>query len=159
MALNLVTRLTDFNENYLFFCDPIRNNVINGGNFIRFLYSTEELTMNGLLIYISLEESQIDRQLTKYRCNFSVTKHKDLIYSLSTLENIILNKHNVSPSKRRKLQLGEQFSSGSVKLFDAPFLLENCLSTCKNYLLKISGIWETDTEYGLTYKFLSVCSV
>lgn len=155
MTLSLVTSVHDFNENYLFFCDPIRNNVINGGNFIRFLYSTHELTMNGLFIQFSLEDTEIEKQFTKYRCNFSVAKHKDLVSSLSLLEKIILSKHNVSPTKRMKNQLAEQFSSGSVKLFESPLLLENSAS-CKSYLLKISGIWETDTEFGLTFKFLQV---
>lgn len=155
MTLSLVTSINDFNENYLFFCDPIRNNVINGGNFIRFLYSTNELTMNSLFFQLTLEDAEVEKQFTKYRCNFSVAKHKDLISSLSVLENIILSKHSASPSKRKRNQLAEQFSSGSVKLFDTPLLLEN-LAFSKNYLLKISGIWETDTEYGLTFKFFHV---
>jgi hypothetical protein len=155
MTLNLVTSIHDFNENYLFFCEPIRNNVINGGNFIRLLYSTVDLTMNGLFIELSLENSEIEKQFTKYKCNFSPAKHKDLVSSLSVLEHTILTKHNISPVKRKKLQLAEQFSSGSVKLFDTPSLLENSAS-CKNYLLKISGIWETDIEYGLTFKLTQV---
>jgi hypothetical protein len=155
--MNLVTNIYNFNENYLFFCEPIRNNIMNGGNFIRFIYSTHEMTMNGLFFQVSLENSEIEKQYNKWRCNFSVPNHKDIVNSLSILETQILNKHSLSPFKKRKNQIAEQFSSGSIKLVESPILENTCMLADKNnYLIKISGIWETESEYGLTFKFLKL---
>lgn len=155
--MNLVTNIHNFNENYLFFSEPIRNNIMNGGNFIRFIYSTHEMTMNGLFFQISLENSEIEKQFNKWRCSFSVDDHKDIVSSLSMLETQILNKHFSSPFKRRKNQIAEQFSSGSIKLVESS-IFENAstMADKNNFLIKISGIWETDTEYGLTFKFLKL---
>jgi len=48
--------------------------------------------------------------------------------------------------------LGEQLRIGNIKIFSENIDITN------NYLLvlKISGIWETDTHIGLTFKFSKI---
>ena len=41
--MNLVKSINQYNEDNIYFCEPIKNNVMNEGKFIRILYSTHNL--------------------------------------------------------------------------------------------------------------------
>jgi len=73
-------------------------------------------------------------------------KHKELIEKIKTIEETILKKYNVK--KTPFLKIYEQIRYGFIKIF-------NDIGNQPHYnlVLKISGIWETETNYGLTYKF------
>ena len=45
----------------------------------------------------------------------------------------------------------EQLKNGNFKIITDINKMSNNL-----FMLKISGIWENDTEYGLTYKFIKL---
>ena len=49
VIMNIVKTIDQYDENYVFFCDPIKNNIMNNGNFIRILYSTSLFVLNGIL--------------------------------------------------------------------------------------------------------------
>ena len=51
--MNLVKHLNQYDDNYVIFCDPIKNNIMNDGNFIRILYSANNFTLNGIYLFIS----------------------------------------------------------------------------------------------------------
>jgi len=48
-------------------------------------------------------------------------------------------------------QIFDQLNNGNIKFFCDSFLKSN-----NSFILKISGIWETHTNYGLTYKFTKI---
>jgi hypothetical protein len=48
------------------------------------------------------------------------------------------------------VKIYEQLRNGNIKLFN-----EVNKSFC-SFILKISGIWETQFNYGLTYKFIKI---
>ena len=50
--MNLVKNIEQYEENNIFFCEPIKNNIMNDGRFIRILYSNNILVLNGIYIYI-----------------------------------------------------------------------------------------------------------
>ena len=52
--MNIVKTIDQYDENYVFFCDPIKNNVMNEGSFIRIIYSTPNVVLNGVYILITL---------------------------------------------------------------------------------------------------------
>ena len=52
--MNIVKNINQYNENNIFFCEPIKNNIMNDGNFIRILYSTHNILLNGIYLLISL---------------------------------------------------------------------------------------------------------
>ena len=37
--MNLVIRTDQYDDNCIYFCEPIKNNIMNEGNFIRILYT------------------------------------------------------------------------------------------------------------------------
>ena len=67
-------------------------------------------------------------------------------------ENILKNVNNVNnANKIAQFKIYEQMKNGNIKIFS-----DNIEKTNNLFMLKISGIWETDHFYGLTYKFVKI---
>ena len=96
-----------------------------------------------------MNDVNIEKYYNKYKCTFNVNSHYNLIQNVKTIEENLLKKINI-PGKISQTKIYEQLANGNIKIF-------NEISYNKNFnnffLLKISGIWETDTQYGVTYKF------
>jgi hypothetical protein len=74
--------------------------------------------------------------------------HAKLIDDIKCIEEDLLQRVNIT-NKIPQFKICEQLKNGNIKLF-----LENGENlTNGDFMLKISGVWETDTQYGLTYKF------
>ena len=59
--MNIVKRIDQFDENNCFFCEPIKNNVMSDGNFIRIIYSTHNLTLNGIYLLLTLNDISCEK--------------------------------------------------------------------------------------------------
>jgi hypothetical protein len=148
--MNIVKRIDQYDENNVFFCEPIKNNVMNEGNFIRILYSTYNVVFNGIYLLITLNDISCEKYYSKYRCNFSVPYHKDIIDNLKIIEEDLLKKYDI-PDKIPQYKIYEQLKNGNLKIFT-----DVGNKNMSSFILKISGIWETQYNYGLTYKFIKV---
>jgi hypothetical protein len=151
--MNIVKNIEQYKLDNIYFCEPIKNNVMTGGNFIRILFSTANLILNGILLNIHIDNVFIEKYYNKYKCSFDVNNYKELINNLRTIEYEILNKYNVMmrPDKNKfpQYKIYDQIKNGNFKIFS-----ENIDKLNNVFLLKISGIWETETYFGLTYKFV-----
>lgn len=147
--MNLVKTIEQYNHNNLIFCEPIKNNIMNDGNFIRILYSTNLMTLNGIYLFINLSDISCDKYYNKYKCSFNISNHKELIDNLKLIEEDILKKYKTN--KIPSFKIYEQIKSGYIKIFSDTGNKSNC-----SFILKISGIWETQHNFGLTYKFFKV---
>jgi hypothetical protein len=143
----LVKTIEQFKENSIFFCDPIKNNVMNEGNFIRILYSTNDIILNGIYFLITLNEINCEKYFNKFKCNFNIELNKYIIDCIKIIEEKLLKKYKIN--KNPNFKIYEQLKNGNIKIFNdlgnKPF---------QNFILKISGIWETNMNYGLTFKFI-----
>lgn len=148
--MNIVIRFDQYDEKCVYFCEPIKNNIMNDGNFIRILYTTSQVVLNGIYILIKLNDILCEKYYNKYKCNFDVEQHNDIIDNLKTIEENILKKINIK-DKMPQYKIYEQFKNGNIKIFNDIGNKNSCL-----FILKISGIWETFSNYGLTYKFVKV---
>jgi uncharacterized CHY-type Zn-finger protein len=99
---------------------------------------------------ITLNDVTCEKYYSKYRCKFNVSSHANIINDLKMIEENILKKYSV-PNKTPQYKIFEQIKNGYIKIF---FDIEKKPETLFN--LKISGIWETDENYGLTYKFTKI---
>jgi hypothetical protein len=150
--MNLVKTIEQYNDNSIYFCDPIKNNIMNESNFIRILYSTNIFTLNGIYLHITLNDIICDKYYNKYKCNFNVNNHKDLIDKIKVIEETLLKKLDFSMgTKIAQYKIYEQFKNGYIKLFQE---IQN--KSNQSFILKISGVWETTANYGLTYKFIKI---
>jgi len=148
--MNIVKNIEQYNEDHVYFCDPIKNNIMNDGNFIRIMYSTPLFVLNGIYLFISINHLSIDKYYNKFKCTFDTYQYKDSIEKIRIIEHGILKKFN-SYSKLPQYKIYEQLKNGNIKIFS-----DNIEKINNSFLLKIAGIWETDTEYGLTYKFINI---
>lgn len=127
--MNLVLDKNNYNINNVYFYEPVKNTVMDDSKFIRIIYSDELVILNGL--YLKLDMN--DKNISKF---------------LEIVEKNILNKYSVNKNviyKNKSIKIKEQLL----------FLLgKNNLDS--KFLLKISGIWETNLTIGLTYKFISI---
>ena len=134
----------------IYFCEPIKNNIMNDGTFIRIIYSTPLFVLNGIYISINIGIISIEKYYNKFKCTFELNQHRDIIDRLRSLEECLLSKANII-GKISQYKLYEQLRNGNIKVFsESPEKINN------TFLLKITGIWETENEYGLTYKFLNI---
>jgi len=148
--MNIVTTLDQYDENCIYFCDPIKNNIMNDGYFIRIMYSTPIFILNGIYLSINISHLTIEKYYNKFKCSFDVNMYKGLIDRLQIIEDNIIKKINIR-GKIPQYKIHEQLRNGHIKIFS-----ENIDKINNAFLLKIAGIWETDMYYGLTYKFIKL---
>ena len=147
----LAMNIEQYKEFYIHFHEPIKNNIIYNGNFIRISYSNEYASFDGVYLLIPLYNISCERYYNKYKCNFNIyhPSYKYLLEKIWLLEESILKKLDI-PNKIPEYKIAEQFKNGTIKIFKE-------IQPTANYsvLLKISGVWETSQNYGLTYKFIT----
>ena len=148
--MNIVKKIEQYDDNNIFFCEPTKNNVMNEGKFIRILYSTHNFILNGIYLLITFNDISCEKYYTKYRCCFNVNTHIDIINNLKNIEENILKKYE-NINKLPQYKIYEQLRNGNLKIFTD---IGN--KTICSFILKISGIWETEDKYGLTYKFIKI---
>lgn len=148
--MNFVKKIEQYDANNIFFCEPIKNNVMTEGNFIRILYSPHNITFNGIYLLITLNDISCEKYYTKYKCNFSTILHKDIINNIKNIEEDLLKKYEIY-NKTPQYKIFEQLKNGNFKIFTNIDNMHVC-----SFILKISGIWETHSNYGLTYKFIKI---
>ena len=146
--MNIVKTMEQYNEDCVYFCDPIKNNIMNDGNFIRILYSTPMFILNGIYMSILINQLTIEKYFNKYKCSFDIGTHINIIQRIKIIEENILHKINIK-GKIPQYKIYEQIGNGNIKIF-----ADNIDNISNRFLLKIAGIWETEYNYGLTYKFI-----
>ena len=146
--MNIVKSIDQYNEDSVYFCDPIKNNIMTEGNFIRILYSTPIFILNGVYLSININQLTIEKYFNKYKSSFDIKTHINVIDKIRLIEEGILRKINIR-GKTPQNKIYDQIRNGNIKIFS-----DNIEKTNNTFLLKIAGIWETDYHYGLTYKFI-----
>jgi hypothetical protein len=166
--MNIVLNLSTFNPENIFFLDKKKNNIIDGC-FSKVIYSSEYFTMNGIFFIIHFINKMPDIFLPNTHINYNENKYTIYFYThdiknlqyitlLSELETAIINiyKQINGLRKRNNLVLTNQLYKGFFKIYKEK--QTGSLET-KNYMLKISGVWENAEEVGITYKFIEVSDI
>lgn len=147
------THVNQYNNKCIYFCEALKNTIISGGYFIRLLYSTENITLNGIHMNITFNKGNYDINNNKLKLHFNIQDNRALINHLNIIEEQILNKYN--SSKKQQHKLTEQLNNGSIRIFtenNEPPIIDDQ----KVFILKIAGVWEDPVNYGITYKFIKV---
>jgi len=139
--MNILLNLNQVNPDYIFYGEITKNSIIENGMFTRIIYSDSLMTLNGLHITFHQHEYGIG-----YNENDKIIQ-KGIIETLIELERIILFKIDIT-EKTCQYKIKDYLKNLSSKLGDN--------FKVNKYLLKISGIWETTNEYGITFKFLDM---
>ena len=157
-----------FQVDDVFFSEK-KNNIIMDGTFSKILYSSRHFTMNGIFFDFPIHHTKPvvlpDEESDAAAVTGSHPK-RDLIYNPYHPQNIsvlmdfckieedLLNayKQFFRTEKQAQCCMKTQFFNGYVRVrsvYDSlvPF-------TENQYVLKLSGIWETGSSYGLSYKIM-----
>jgi len=150
----IVLNINNFDFNNIYYQEKVKNTVMDNSNFLRVSYSNELFILNGVFIHFNLKLHTIEKSFNKYKCLFDINSQIDVISRLCDVETFIMNKYIISNETRNKTpiyRIKEQLNNGFLKLFN-----DVNLNNVNEFILKIYGIWETDIEYGLTYKFINI---
>ena len=156
--MNLVLKLKDISKTNIFFADAVKNTVMSNSDFVRINYSNALIMTNGIHLNFELVSIYIDKYYAKYRCTFNLKENFSMVYKLYELENDILSSYMSYFDKdmcyKINYKLKEQLSNGCIKILNSGQYNNNNNNNNINLILKISGVWDTGHEIGLTYKFL-----
>ena len=152
----LITDAKDVRPEYIMTLAPVKNTVMEQSNFIRLLYSDAVVSLSGLHVRARLYASKVEQYFNKYKCVVDLEKSAAGIKELVALEKLVLAQACLR-DKKPVQKIAEQLRMGTFKLFsDETDALDG--SRRGIYILKISGIWVTESEYGVTYKFMELRS-
>tara|TARA_Y100000389_G_C17446646_1_gene512029 strand:- start:779 stop:1249 length:471 start_codon:yes stop_codon:yes gene_type:complete len=155
MLLCLDIKKNPFEKNNIIINDKTKNNVMPDPNsyFSRILYSNQNITLNGLYLKFVLSNVKVVNSYSKkiFYIDRNVN-NKKTIEHICYIEKSIINKYFSCKNKKYKIQ--NQLLQNSLKLFDDS--IKQGKYTMFNFILKISGVWENETDFGLTYKFISI---
>ena len=146
----LCVNLKDFEKDKLLINNKIRNNIINNSYFYRLYYSDNDFISNGVVIVFNLQDIQFEKYFNKNKINFNDKKNSFIVKKLNELENDILSSLVDVEKKEKKLLLKEQLDNNYIKIIDENNIQKK-QDLC-NIIIKISGIWESKSEYGLTFR-------
>ena len=144
----IALQLEQYNNNNTFLCEPIENTVIANSDYIKLIYSDNNIVMNGIALYFNMKVLSLHKQYVKYNFSFNYKDNKYWIEKIRTIEKDILDK--IPNQKVRIYKISDLLNYGKLRIFSEKQDISN------NFVLIISGIWENTNSVGLTFKFRNV---
>ena len=135
--MNIIINLSNFDIKHVFFTDT-KNNIMMEGIFKKIIYSNHCILLNGIFI-------ELPKLFTKSSLNSFFELEKHIIQNYKILYGI---------SKRENFTFQKQFENNNIRIYKERLNLYSKYNTTytTTYIMKISGIWENSTDFGMTYK-------
>ena len=146
--MNISLNKEDFSIDNVYFYEPIKNSIIENSSFIRLIYYNELMVINGIYIKIDFDNVTKTNDFSKQKITININDNAKIINYIKSIESEILQKINIQ-RKRKIYKINEQLMTGYIK-----HLIDN--KYANSFILKISGIWESENDYGLTFKFIEI---
>ena len=152
-----------------------KRNLIMDGDFVKLVYSDESMSINSIFFMCTLKckyddaffayetqkivkrggETSLVTMFDKCTIWFSPYNpvNQSAIKKLIGYEQALLEeyKDQMSCRKTSTSLLKNQLLSGNVRLYRYHGSIQSSLTTM---LVKVSGIWESNEQFGITYKFI-----
>jgi hypothetical protein len=151
--MNVIIKENQFNISNVYYTEPIQNIIMDNSQFIKIVYSTQDVTLSGIYLLLELKNISTEKYFKKIKISYDINVNKSILHKLYEIENQLLNKYNIKDKIKRKI-IYDTFNNGVIKIF--PNNENDVINNNSSIILKISGIWENATEYGLTYKLLCI---
>lgn len=147
--MNLVLDYSQFDVRKVHFLDT-KKNIIIDGVFTKIVYLDDVVSLNAIYIAFPCHYC-IDRGATRNNIMFSLENN-----SMMDLETTLLTAYmkHYQVNKKMNTNMSIQIMNGRTRLYR-----EGCdepVCGTPEIVLKISGIWETETEVGITHKFVEM---
>ncbi len=134
-------KLDQYSNDNIILNEPVKNQIFNDSTFSRIVYSNNTITTNGIHLKLDFKGVSIDRKFNKNNVQFNIYNNRDLIASIQTIESRLLSNYD---KKDPIYSLTSELNIGRITVHDYK----------ENIVLKISGVWETEFNCGITYKFI-----
>lgn len=158
--MNIALHINQISSQNLFLLDTKNNVIMENGKFTKLNYGTDYFTMNGLYLIFKMQHFFIENNNNKKNLKFDPNHANNIsfVQELTKLELKILDFYSANKCKsfKQNLLLKKQLSTGFMKVYKER-LTTNFNASC--YVLKISGIWESSNEIGITYKLFETNSL
>ena len=148
ISVNENNGTNDFILSNMNFGKQLNNKVIYNSLFTPISYSTS--LCNFINIYIAFQLNINLKHICENKyCKFDVIRNIHVIESLSQIERDILFSYQEMMSDKKKpiFVIANELSKAQIKLTNTT------LRPNTTFMLKISGIWENNSSYGLSYKY------
>jgi hypothetical protein len=122
------------------FYKPIQNKIAHYKNFYKILYNIEMFTLNTLIIQVDIRDLQVIKENNIYKVSFSIDPV--FLEKLKLFETKLLDNFNQITNKKIMYSFNKFINK----------LIYNTTNPNTNIVLRISGIWESDTQIGITNK-------
>lgn len=157
--MNVAISVPNFNVVNSTLLDSKKNIITTDGIFTKIIYSTPLFIMNGIFFYFPITVDNIINSNGRFFINFNPNSKNNsvIIRDISNIEEHILDfyKKTNLVDKNKTLLLKNQLNTGNIKVYkDSNDNLTNTNFTNKQFILKISGIWENKFDFGITYKII-----
>ena len=150
MYISLNTNQYEINN--VMISEKTKNNIMQHGDFYRLYYSTEDIILNGLHISFELKNISIEKYFNKIKCIFENNIYNNnTVNILKNIERSLLERYR-NINKNNIYRIGEQLDHKYIKIFDDNYINIKKYKSIK-FVLKVSGIWSAQNEYGLTFRF------
>jgi hypothetical protein len=148
----MLLNIKDFSVDNIFFLESRENNIMNG-NFIKILFSNEEFTMNGIYIDFPIHNYEKKVFNNKKILFFDVMTHSELISQFSKIENDIIQSFVKNESiKNKNIARKKIVNTIQTPMKNGMMKYYNYNGETSKFYIKISGVWETENDIGITYK-------
>jgi hypothetical protein len=141
--MNLYHKINDIDYNKIFFYKPVVNKITHYSYFYKLMYDVQLFTLNSLNIEIDIESHEIIEENKKYRVNIKIND--------TFLDKIKLLEENIIKSVSYKQN---SLSCYKYLTFNKLSYIYDKYPEKINLILRISGLWETNTCIGITTKII-----
>ena len=148
-------KLDEFDISNLIINEKIKNKVLNSSDFYRLIYSDEHSSISGIFLIFSFENINLEKYFNKIKCTIAKSESNNkTIEILKNIEKNIMAKYKNKTNKQPIYRVNEQLQQYFIKLYGNDSLELKKYKKI-NFLLKISGIWDSDEtkDFGLTFRF------
>ena len=145
--MNIIFSHNDFDISKVYFITPIKNRLLSNSSFYKLFYTPPLFILNTLYIKLDLKPLCIKQLENKICISFNTDKNKLILTKIKEIEISILNR--LSLNKLKTLNCSNQLHKGCLYVNN---VYKN-VTKINHLYIKISGIWESEKEYGLSYKF------
>lgn len=142
--MNIYHKLEDIKLNNIMFCKPTINKIAHYIYFYKVAYNIETFILNTLLIEVNIKDVIITKDNNIYKV--SIIIDDTFLNKIKDVETNLLNKMNQLINKQIIL------SCYKFLLIHKNVYTYNEYPTNIKLFLRISGIWESDNQIGLTTK-------
>jgi hypothetical protein len=142
--MNIYYSFDEIKTEKIVFHKPIPNKFSNYTQFYKIIYNTKLFTLNSLMLYLDVDYSFMTYDNDKYKLLLNYSD--DLLLKIKQIEEEILNRLNIHTNKSMIMTLYNTILHNMI------IYVNDIKDNKVRIYIRVSGIWETDTNVGLTIK-------